>query len=433
MYSQPLCKEGEKIVSGGYAANGCALPGKCVPVSVAPSITVLSPNGGETFVQGSSNKISWESKNLPSNTTYVHLYLSPYVDVGGTTGLIEGAITCSGAVFYPTSVYYWDGKTICSGAQKFEIKPGNYKIVARLYSWPNTLNPGIEIASDTSDAAFSIVEPPITVLSPNGGEKFNEGQDISITWTSKGVNNVYIHAYYYDENNNIGDPGSSEEFSFNSGECRLTYEPVPASTGKYVVKNGGSGRCGKMPAGNKIKIQISEQATDIKDLSDNYFSIVAEENIKSFIKVLSPNGGETLRKGQLYEVKWTGGYSTITDPTRSVALMLVKEDGTTQVGWIQFGNQPSGSYSWDPAKVRSAIGYPYNVDVPVGKYKIRVIDYNDPKGRAVAYDVSDAAFSIVAASSGVGQYYSTGQTANVLESMKIILDQIQEAINKLKN
>jgi len=72
--------------------------------------------------------------------------------------------------------------------------------------------------------------------------------------------------------------------------------------------------------------------------------------------------------------------------------MLVKEDGT-QVGWIQFGNQPSGSYSWDPAKVR----YSYNVDVPDGKYKIRAIDYNDPRGTAVAYDVSDAAFKIVAA------------------------------------
>jgi len=160
---------------------------------------------------------------------------------------------------------------------------------------------------------------------------------------------------------------------------------------------------------------------------------VAFSIVETSITVLSPNRGETLVKGTSYTIQWTGGYSTITDSTRSVALMLVKEDGTTQVGWIQFGNQPSGSYSWDPAKVRSAIGYPYNVDVPVGKYKIRVIDYNDPKGRAVAYDVSDAAFSIVAASSGVGQYYSTGQTANVLESMKIILDQIQEAINKLKN
>jgi len=112
-------------------------------------------------------------------------------------------------------------------------------------------------------------EPYIEVLSPNGGEIFEEGQDIPITWISEEVNNVYIHAYYYDENNNKGNP---EEFSFNSGECRLTYEPVSAATGRYIT--GGSSRCGKMPAGNRIKIEVSGQAIDIKDQSDDYFSIV---------------------------------------------------------------------------------------------------------------------------------------------------------------
>jgi len=133
---------------------------------------------------------------------------------------------------------------------------------------PNIQTPTIEIPTTEENE-----KPYITVLSPNGGEKFNEGQDIPITWTSEGINNVYIYAYYYDENNNIGIPGSSEEFSFNEGQCRLTYESVPASTGNYVVKNDGSGRCGKMPTGDRIKIQISGQTTDIKDISDNYFII----------------------------------------------------------------------------------------------------------------------------------------------------------------
>jgi len=70
----------------------------------------------------------------------------------------------------------------------------------------------------------------------------------------------------------------------------------------------------------------------------------------------------------------------------------------------------------------------------VGTYKIQICRTPDT---TISYYSScvygNAPFSIVAASSGVGQYYSTGQTANVLESMKIILDQIQEAINKLKN
>jgi len=77
--------------------------------------------------------------------------------------------------------------------------------------------------------------------------------------------------------------------------------------------------------------------------------------------------------------------------------MLVKDDGTTQVGWISFGNPPSGSYAWDPAKVQSALGFPYNVNVPDGTYKVRAIDYNDPRGTAVGYDLSDTPFTIASA------------------------------------
>lgn len=105
-YTPPLCKEGEKIISGGYDEKGCSLPGKCVPVTT-PSITVLSPNGGEVFVQGQNNTISWKSNNLPSNTTYVHLYLSPYAFVGVAPGrpdgMVEAAINCNGAIFSPNT------------------------------------------------------------------------------------------------------------------------------------------------------------------------------------------------------------------------------------------------------------------------------------------------------------------------------------------
>ena len=108
--------------------------------------------------------------------------------------------------------------------------------------------------------------------------------------------------------------------------------------------------------------------------------------------------------------------------------MLVKEDGTTQVGWIQFGNSPSGSYSWDPAKVRSAIGYPYNVDVPDGKYKIRAIDYNDPRGTAVAYDLSDAPFSIVAAAFGLNDL--TNQLADISQAVSKLIEKVTNLIGR---
>jgi len=120
-------------------------------------------------------------------------------------------------------------------------------------------------------------KPFIKVISPNGGEVFKEDQDISIKWASKNINNVDIHAYYYNGNNNIGDP-AYKEFSFNSGECRLNYEPISISTNGgidgFVIKNGASSRCGKMPIGSRIKIEISSQTPRVADTSDNYFSIV---------------------------------------------------------------------------------------------------------------------------------------------------------------
>jgi len=134
---------------------------------------------------------------------------------------------------------------------------------------------GLTITSPTNTTTLG--KPFIKVISPNGGEVFKGDQDISIKWASKNINNVDIHAYYYNDNNNIGDP-TYKEFSFNSGECRLNYEPISISTNggidEFVIKNGTSSRCGKMPIGSKIKIEISSQTPRVADTSDNYFSIV---------------------------------------------------------------------------------------------------------------------------------------------------------------
>jgi len=217
-------------------------------------------------------------------------------------------------------------------------------------------------------------EPFIKVLSPNGGEKFNKGQDITITWTSKGVNNVYIHAYYYDANGNIGDPGSSDEFSFNGGECRLTYEPVPASTGKYIVKNGGSGRCGQMPAGNRIKIEISGQATDIKDFSDNYFSIVANEQIP-YIEVLQPES--QLKEGGVYSIKWN--QTGLSDKKVNIYLYAYHQNGQDIV--------PKPEYQYSSSNP----SYLVAKDVPVSQ---KIFNWNIPVGLSQRFGFEPSLYKI---------------------------------------
>ncbi len=123
-------------------------------------------------------------------------------------------------------------------------------------------------------------------------------------------------------------------------------------------------------------------------------SVTPTPSVRKF-RINFPNNGEVFTQGKQFPIRWEGGYPTVTDPSRSVSLMLTRDDGITQVGWISFGNPTSGEYLWDPAKVRSAIGFGYNVDVAPGIYKIRASDYNDPAGTAQAYDVTDMSIRIV--------------------------------------
>ena len=158
-----------------------------VNVSAVPtaSITVLSPNGGEQWEIGSTQTIKWSSVNAPSGS-WVALFL--------TNGLLiaQGLPT--------TGSYSWEIPTqYCAGDVCFsQLQPGNdYKIEARLYTGPSlclglcpssTPQPTL-LSRDYSDAPFSIVAAPtpipsITVLSPNGGEKWEIGSTQTIKWSS---------------------------------------------------------------------------------------------------------------------------------------------------------------------------------------------------------------------------------------------------------
>jgi hypothetical protein len=234
-----------------------------------PYIKLISPNGGEILTTGETYTISWTTKDVEnviisllqgSSRAYL---ISPRTGVSASLGKFDWKIDNT---FY---VGQSDLKIVLSDAAYCGYVDESTGIECVKDELPH---------GDASNDYFAVIkpsiEPYIKVRFPNGGETFKEGENINILWDSKGVDNIYIRAYYYDANNNIGDPGSGEEFSFNSGECRLTYEPVSAVNSMYyTVKNDRGGRCGQMPAGNRIKIEISTQGLDIKDTSDDYFII----------------------------------------------------------------------------------------------------------------------------------------------------------------
>jgi hypothetical protein len=113
-----------------------------------PSITVLAPNGGETFVLGTPIKIPYEGKGI-SNT---HAFLVPANSPGngiGSLGVIGSGANSSGT-------YEWGGKWLLTSSvdgKMIDVLPGDYKI----YMVGDVAGESGKIVSDMSDSSFKIV------------------------------------------------------------------------------------------------------------------------------------------------------------------------------------------------------------------------------------------------------------------------------------
>jgi len=121
--------------------------------------------------------------------------------------------------------------------------------------------------------------PYITVTSPNGEESLVRGQTYTIRWQSAGLKgNVHISATKIDDNYGTAN------------------KVVPASLGQY----SWSIESYLLPGSYKINVSSFHEENglgyDISALSEP-FSVVAAETGTPSITVTSPNGGESLKRG----------------------------------------------------------------------------------------------------------------------------------------
>ncbi|MFA6325245.1 MAG: peptidoglycan-binding domain-containing protein [Candidatus Paceibacterota bacterium] len=146
--------------------------------------------------------------------------------------------------------------------------------------------------------------PSITVLSPNGGEVYTAGQQITVKWTSCNIpagNMMPIGLSIYDSSNNqtLG-VTLTDNSSLNDGQEVVTL-PTLASLGnlsQYLV------------FGLHYKISVWDSVTSTVDYSNNLFTINAPvtpclPTTPPWINVISPNGGEVYTAGQHITITWT--------------------------------------------------------------------------------------------------------------------------------
>jgi len=214
--------------------------------STQPSITVLSPNGGETLALRSTANIRWKaSGNL---YPYVSVYLQPE---GSNTVYAIASSRAVNSLYLSSSGLYGFDWYVGDGVSA----TGKYRILVQNHS-------GTEGSSDTkdySDSYFTITsstttQPSITVLSPNGGGTWNKGQTYNITWKSSGLDAVMIYAL----------SNNGKKYTLTTGVSALTGSyswTVPTSLDDSDYQT--------------IKIYISDKSTYIYDSSDSYFTIAS--------------------------------------------------------------------------------------------------------------------------------------------------------------
>ncbi len=366
----------------------CDVPSGWQKVSscpTTPSITVISPNGGEQWAAGSVQTITWTS-NLPASQN-INIVSLKDSKVGTEYHLLYNIQN--------------------DGSEKITVPslPGK-----TFYLHIETIVNNQSV-SDDSDKYFTIsnTNVSIAIVSPNGGETLKEGDNFIIGWKSSGLPvdaKVFLTLFRY------------ETATANDGPNISIVGNIPASQNYYnwKVSTEGSWGYGYLKDSKriyavltsdqnltsnyryKVFISVSGAGLDVWDFSDNYFSIVAATTTPS-ITVLSPNGGETWQIGNTYQVKWTSN-NLPTEAQNKIGISAVPEGSST--GISIFNNITNdGNENWTIPSTLSP-----------GKYKIIVGCYLPEQG--CYSDYSDNYFSIVAAtaactdSDGGQNYYVKG-------------------------
>jgi hypothetical protein len=219
-------------------------------VTPEPFIQILSPNGGEQFVAGTSQNISWTSSNIDS------------VKIEYTTNNGSSWITIKDSLVN-TGLFKWVIPDVTSSLCKIKISNSS-----------NQNKP-----SNISASSFTInqVAPTITVTSPAGGESWDAGSAQVIKWNSAGITNVKI------------------DYTTNNGVNWQTVAANVPSSGFYSwnpVPNTPSTNC---------KVRVSDVTNNYTGQSPQTFTIAPEPSIK----IIEPNGGEQYQSGSVKQIKWT--------------------------------------------------------------------------------------------------------------------------------
>lgn len=365
------------------------------------SITVLSPNGGEIWTKGTTQTISWQDTN---NISTHEIKLVPY-----NTSCNYG--TCLPGVYTPYTIantqgssynwpvgQTWENKNVPDGAYTIQVCQSGTNNCGLSKSY-------FKIISGTSTT------PSITVLSPNGGEEWKQGEYKMISWQGNSQSNYY-KIEIWGADTKVGD-SNGIPVSVDGDAWRIV-ESVSGNSYRWKVGDVDcGGPCTGPIAGEKYRIVVrgKSSTSDLAsasytsfDWSDSPFSITSNTTQPS-ITIISPSNG-TLKLDDFTTISLSSsGTSTINNP--GVRLNLLGANGNVLGTFVQFFLNSNGpNYTWKVGQYYSSNGNNLLSASPGAGYMIQAVlldgSYN------VLYTATGAPFTIVSGTTTIPSIHITG-------------------------
>ncbi|HEY5998112.1 MAG TPA: Ser-Thr-rich GPI-anchored membrane family protein [bacterium] len=271
--------------------------------TIGSSASIISyPVGGEVWVTGTPEVISWRLDAVPSSTANLYLVRGQSdPNPGGESIIILGVPN--------TGSFSWNIPKSIPPDVNYRVKL-EYKVIVG----------DTEVTRSTySDNYFTITQPSFQVLTPNGGENWLTATTQSITWMTSAAAGAFVNIDLY--------------------RGGALYSPIIAN-----VANTGS-YAWAIPAGQALGNDYTIRVTSVAqptlfDESDTPFTIATSASI-----ITSPVGGEVWLSGTSQTIAWQQG-SVNSD---AVSLYLVRGQSDPNPGGetIIILNYPNnGSFSW---------------------------------------------------------------------------------------
>ena len=346
-----------------------------------PRMELLNPIGGEQFTAGMPMDIHWRYYNSVA-TGVPNLAVELSTDGGSTwTTTITASVSATNGFFRFTtpSVSTTQARVRVRDLTNGVVRDSsdlNFEIISPALA----VDPNKYSGGSLDGYTFGRSVNPITVITPNGGDLYYVGSQMTITWAYNSFNNVQVAG--------STDNGSSW---FNIG----------------VPLQGVTGMINWSPAGPNVSTSclirvVDVSNTNVRDSSDQVFTIdnlpisnsgkysgggLDGYSTNKQIVVSNPNGGEVYIENQPISISWT-----------YFSMNTVTIEGSTNNGssWFTITSSVPGNqmaFNWIPSGAQIST-----------QCLVRITDNSNIS----ITDVSNAVFEIQAASAPVLAKYSGG-------------------------